>query len=187
MILSGVISKVSGMTVMDFAKKYLFSPMGITDYKWTTDPAGHGMTAGSFYMKPADMLKIAELVLHQGKWNGKQLISQKWIAESTAGNIQIPNFSFMGSSRSMVALPQSAYYGYYWYHELIKTNAFQHDVLFASGNGGQYIFIIKSLDMVVVFTQGNYGSWKAKQAFEILAKYIIPWAESRQTPNSAVN
>jgi CubicO group peptidase (beta-lactamase class C family) len=174
MILSGVISKVSGMTVMDFAKKYLFAPMGMTDYKWTTDLAGHGMTAGSFYIKPADMLKLAELVLQQGKWNGKQLISQKWIAESTAGNIPISGFSYVGSSRTAVAIPQQAYYGYYWYHELIKTNAFQHDLLFASGNGGQYIFIIKSLDLAIVFTQGNYGSWRAKQAFEILAKYIIP-------------
>jgi CubicO group peptidase (beta-lactamase class C family) len=173
MILSGVISKVSGMTVMDFAKKYLFGPLGITDYKWTTDPSGHGMTAGSFYIKPVDMLRIAELVLHQGRWNGKQLISPKWISESTAGNIPIPGFSYVKTSRTTVAIPQQAYYGYYWYHEVIKTDAFQHDVLFASGNGGQYIFIIKSLDMVVVFTQGNYGSWKAKQAFEILAKYIL--------------
>lgn len=177
MILSGVISKVSGMSVMAFAKKYLFAPMGIVDYRWTTDPRGQGMTAGSFYMKPEDMLKLGQMVLQQGKWKGKQIVSQNWIAVSTAGNIPIPDFSFMKSSRSKSAVPSQAYYGYYWYHELIKTDTFEHDVLFASGNGGQYIFMIRSLDLVIVFTQGNYGSWKAKQAFEILAKYIIPWAE----------
>ncbi|MBB6273713.1 CubicO group peptidase (beta-lactamase class C family) [Pedobacter cryoconitis] len=174
MILSGIISKVAKMTVMEFSRKYLFEPLGISDYKWTVDPAGHGMTGGSFYIHPSDMIKLGQLVNGNGIWKGKRVISEQWISQSTKCDIPIPDFSFAKSSRSQLILPQPAYYGFYWYRELLKTKDFQKDLLFASGNGGQYIFMLKDLDLIIVFAQGNYGSFKSKQAFEILAKYIVP-------------
>lgn len=173
MILSGILKKATNMSVKDFAKKYFFDPLNISSYKWTVDPSGNEMTAGSFYMLPIDMLKIGQLVKDKGVYNHKQIISKKWIIASTVCNIMIPDFSFMKSSKSKIGFPQPAYYGYFWYRETIKTNNIDENVLFASGNGGQYIFIIERLNLTVVFTQGNYGSFKAKQAFEILAKYIL--------------
>ncbi|MGE6352780.1 serine hydrolase domain-containing protein [Flavobacterium sp. NPDC079362] len=173
-ILSGVIRKATNMSIMDFAKKYLFDPLGISAYKWTIDPSGNGMTGGSFYIRPVDMLKIGQLVKDKGVWERKQIISKKWIAQSTLCDIAIPDFSFMKSSRTKIGFPQPAFYGFYWYRETIKTKDLEQNLLFASGNGGQYIFIIESLNLTVVFTQGNYGSFKAKQAFEIMAKYILP-------------
>jgi CubicO group peptidase (beta-lactamase class C family) len=174
MILSGILKKVTHMSVKDFAKKYFFDPLGISSYRWTVDPSGNAMTAGSFYFRPLDMLKIGQLVENKGIYNHKQIISKKWIEQSTICNIKIPDFSYMESSKSKVGFPQPAYYGYYWYRETIKTKNIEENVLFASGNGGQYIFIIERLNLTVVFTQGNYGSYKAKQAFEILAKHILP-------------
>ena len=174
MIISGIISRVSKMTIMDFAKKYLFDPMGITDYRWTVDPTGHGMTAGSFYIRAVDMMKLGLLVKQNGVFNGRRIVSDGWIKESTHATIPIPDFSFVKISQSKVAIRQPALYGYYWYTEQIKTSSYQRNVLFASGNGGQYIMIIKDMDLVVVFTQGNYNSRKAKKAFDLLAKYILP-------------
>lgn len=174
MILSGILKRASGMSVMDFAAKYLFSPLNITRYKWTLDPAGNGMTGGSFYLLPRDMLKIGQLVLNNGMWKGKRIVSAKWLKVSTSATIPIPESSFMGVSRSSIGIPQPTYYGYYWYNELIKTKDFQYETLFASGNGGQYIMIIKDLELVVVFTQGNYGNRMAKQSFDLLVKYILP-------------
>ncbi|WP_157543857.1 serine hydrolase domain-containing protein [Mucilaginibacter paludis] len=183
MIVGGIISKVSGMPVMDFAKKYLFQPMGISKYRWTVDPAGQGMTGGSFYILPSDMVKLGEMVLHDGQYHGKQIIAAKWLKESTTGTIPIPDFSFVKLSRTPVAKPQQTHYGYYWYNELIKIKDDAVPVVFASGNGGQYIIIIKKLDLVVVFTQGNFGSWKAKRAFDLLAQYIIPTFQHKQQVN----
>ena len=174
MILSGIIRQVAHMPIMDFARRYLFGPMGITQYRWTVDPAGNGMTAGSFYIPPADMIKIGCLVKNKGVWNGKRIVSEKWIEESTRTPIVIPDFSFVQFSKTDLAVPQPTHYGYYWYTELIKAKDYGQEVLFASGNGGQYIMIFKNLDLVVVFTQGNYNSWKAKRAFDILVRYILP-------------
>ena len=174
MILSGIISRVAKMSVMDFARKYLFGPMGITQYRWTVDPSGYGMTAGSFYILPADMMKIGQMMLQKGKWNGHRIVSADWLEKSTATPVPIPDFSFVQFSRSAVAIPQSTFYGYYWYKEEIRTKTFRENVLFASGNGGQYLMVIERLGLVVVFTQGNYNSWKAKKAFDLLARFIIP-------------
>jgi CubicO group peptidase (beta-lactamase class C family) len=174
MIVGGIISHVAKMSIMDFAKKYLFEPMGITEYRWTVDSMGQATTAGSFFIKSTDMMKFGELVLQNGIWHGKRIVSEKWVKESTHAKIPIPNFSFVKFSRSKIAIPQPTYYGYYWYNEVLRTKSYDQNVLFASGNGGQYIMIIPDLDLVIVFTQGNYGSWKAKRAFDILAKYILP-------------
>ncbi|MGN6416075.1 MAG: serine hydrolase domain-containing protein [Pseudobacter sp.] len=174
MIMSGIISRTAGMSVMDFAKKYLFEPLGITHYRWTVDPAGHGMTAGSFYIQPSDMLRIGELILQKGMWKGKRIVSADWIAKSTSTPVPIQDFSFMKFSRSAVAIPQPSFYGYYWYKEEFRTKNFHEDVIFASGNGGQYIMIVERLGIVVAFMQGNYSSWKAKKAFDLMVRYIIP-------------
>lgn len=174
MILSGIISRAANMSIMDFAKKYLFDPMGIKQYRWTVDPAGHGMTAGSFYILSSDMVKIGEMVLQKGRWNGNRIVSAAWLTKSTRTSIPIPDFSFLKLSRSAVAIPQPAYYGYYWYREEVRTGSFKEEVLFASGNGGQYIMLIERLGVAVAFTQGYYGNWKAKRAFDLLARYIIP-------------
>ncbi|SDL83137.1 serine hydrolase domain-containing protein [Pedobacter antarcticus] len=174
MIISGIISNASGMSIMEFAKLYLFEPMGITNYRWTTDPAGHGMTGGSFFIRTQDMQKIGQLLLNRGIWNGKRIVSAKWLKSSTTANIPIPETSFIKLSKNKTAIPQPAFYGYYWYNEQVKTDGFTANIVFASGNGGQYIMTIKDLGLVIVFTQSNYGSWKAKRAFDILVKYIIP-------------
>lgn len=174
MIISGIISRVAKRSIMDFAKKYLFDPMGIKHYRWTIDPSGHGMTAGSFYILPSDMMKIGQMILQKGMWNGHRIVSAAWLEKSTSTPVPIPDFSFVKFSRSAVAIPQPTYYGYYWYKEEIRTKTFHENVLFASGNGGQYIMMIERLGIVVVFTQGNYNSWKAKKAFDLLARFILP-------------
>ncbi len=174
MILSGIISRVAKMSIMDFAKKYLFDPMGIKHYRWTVDPSGYGMTAGSFYILSSDMMKIGQMMLQKGMWNGNRIVSAAWLEQSTNTPVPIPGFSYVKFSGSAVAIPQPTYYGYYWYKEEIRTKTFRENVVFASGNGGQYLMLIERLGLVVVFTQGNYNSWKAKKAFDLLARFIIP-------------
>ncbi len=173
MLIGEIISRASGMTIMDFAEKYLFSPLGIEGYRWTISPKGRGMTAGSFYIKPGDMLKIARLVHQEGKWEEKQLVSKAWIEASTKCDITI-DFSFTRYSKMANAKYESAKYGYFWYRENLQYKDIETEVLFASGNGGQYMMILPEYNTKVVFTGSNYGNWRGKLPFEILLKYIIP-------------
>ncbi|QES93588.1 serine hydrolase [Empedobacter brevis] len=175
MILSGILSKSSEMTVTQFADKFLFKPLEITNYRWTKDPSEQEMTAGSFYILPTDLLKIGELLLHEGKYRNQVVISGNWISESTKATNKIENFSNVKISKTNLAVPQPTYYGYGWYNEKIKTDTYSYNVLFASGNGGQYIMVIKELNLVAVFTGNSYNSSKSKLPFEIVIKYILPY------------
>jgi CubicO group peptidase (beta-lactamase class C family) len=182
MLMGEIIARASGMTVMKFAEENLFKPLGITDYKWTVSPKGQGMTAGSFYMKPADMLKITDMVWNQGHWNGKQIVSKDWIKASTNCHIPI-DFSFTRFSRIPNAQYESARYGFFWYRENLKYKDISTEVLFASGNGGQYMMIIPEYKLTAVFTGSNYGNWRGKLPFEILLKYIIPAVKNKTAGN----
>ncbi len=178
MLVGEIIARASGMSIMEFAKTKLFLPLGITNYKWTISPQGRGMTAGSFYLRPIDMLKIAQLVAQEGMWEGQQVVSKNWINTSTNCTIDI-DFSFTRYSRMAGARYESARYGFYWYREKIASSDFDTEVLFASGNGGQYMMLLSEYNAQVVFTGSNYGNWRGKLPFEILLRYVLPILESQ--------
>ena len=173
MLVGEIIARASGMSVMEFAKKNLFQPLAIQDYEWTISPKGQGMTAGSFYMKPTDMLKIIQLVKNKGYWKGHQIVSADWIETSTNCHIPI-DFSFTRYSRTPIGKYESARYGFFWYKEHLTYQDIDTDVLFASGNGGQYMMWLPAYNLTAVFTGSNYGNWRGKLPFEVLLKYIIP-------------
>jgi len=179
MIVGGIIEVASKMPLSQFADTFLFQPLNITDYRWTKDPVGHAMTAGSFYIKPTDMEKIGQLILNKGMWQGKQIVSKRWINECTKPITKIEHFSNVGISKAKDVSPRPTYYGYYWYNEKVVTDRFSYNVVFASGNGGQYIMTIADLDLVVVFTGNSFNSWKSKLPFEILIRNILPFINKR--------
>ena len=139
-----IIARASNMPLTEFASKYLFEPLGIKDYSWYITPEGRGYGAGSFFMKPLDMLKIAQLVHDNGLWKGEQIVSEEWINESTNAEILV-QMSFLGVARTKNAKSESSRYGYFWYRELLEYEDIKTEVLFASGNGGQYMMILEGL------------------------------------------
>lgn len=174
-LLGGIIAHAAHVTVSDFADKYLFKPLGITNYRWTKDVIGHETTAGSFYISTRDMNKIGQLVLNEGVFNNKRVISRKWIKVMTKGHIKIEDFSNVKISKNETAIPQPTYYAYTWYNEEVKTDKFKYNIIFASGNGGQYIMVIRDLNLVIVFNGNSYNSSKSKLPFDVLIKYILPY------------
>ena len=174
-----IISKTSNMSIMEFAKKNLFVPLGIESYEWFITPNGGGYAAGSFTMKPIDMWKIAQLVLNKGNWKGQQIVSEAWINESTDCQTDV-EMSFVRFARTKNAKYTTANYGYLWYRELLQYEDIKTEVLFASGNGGQYMMVLEDYNAAIAFTGSNYGNWRAKLPFEILLKYLIPKLEDEK-------
>ncbi len=99
-----------------FAEENLFAPLGITNYRWTRVRERGVLAAGWVYMLPRDMVKIGELMLREGVWKGRRVISESWVREAT---------------RQQTASGQYPY-GFYWH----LTNAQERHVQGADGYMG---------------------------------------------------
>jgi len=165
--LGRIVAEASGQTVPAFAAEHLFAPLGIRAAAWRRfDGRSQTDTGGHLHLRPRAMAKIGQLVLQRGVWDSGDLVSAAWIDASTAVQTR-----FAADQRP---------YGYLWWRAQaripIGADVRSVDVIYAHGNGGQYIFIAPALDLVVVFTGSNYDSPKAGRPFALLGEYIIPAA-----------
>ncbi len=146
-LLSGAIHKQTGLPLDSIANRYLFKPLGITDYYWERNVDGDSWASEALFMRPRDMAKIGQLVLNKGSWNGEQLISEDWITEST---------STQSDPNEGQPPDKKVTFGYYW---RIQPNGVAIE---ANGAGGQQILIIPEKNLVIVYTcepyvQGQYS------------------------------
>jgi CubicO group peptidase (beta-lactamase class C family) len=160
-----MISKTSNMNIPDFAEKYLFDPLGIADFQWGFSPKGRAWLAGNAKMRPRDMAKFGYMVLNEGRWQNKQIVSKKWLKESTAEHVPLPHMRLHGGNYG---------YGYLWWSVRLTVKNHILDAIAASGNGGQIITVFPTLDLVAVFTGGNYNNSLSAQPVAMLIRYILP-------------
>jgi CubicO group peptidase (beta-lactamase class C family) len=159
-MLTRIIAKSSGMLTNEFAELYLFNPLGIDNYSWDRLEDGVLDAAGGLHMRPRDMAKIGYLFLNEGKWKGKQIISKEWITES---------------ARAHATHDLGYGYGYQWRSVTTTISNQKIDVFWASGHGGQRIFVIPTLDLVAVFTSKVFDNpLGGFRPAGILKHYIIP-------------
>jgi CubicO group peptidase (beta-lactamase class C family) len=148
----------SGMYIDEFTGKFLFAPLGISDYSWDRFPDGTVQTDGGLHLRPRDMAKIGYMMLKNGQWRGKQIVSKEWIDASTQIHI-----NGVGSG-----------YGYQWWRGKTFIDNQTIEIPYASGHGGQKIFIIPQLDLVAVFTSKVFNPTGHSGPERMLIKYILP-------------
>lgn len=154
-----IISQASEMTIDKFAEKFLFNPLGVSNVSWGHTSNKEIISSGKrLYMTSRDMAKIGQLILNMGKWNEKQLISEKWIEESTTPKTKITEID----------------YGYLWWNIPFEAKEKMIVSKVATGNGGQYIMVLPELDIVAVFTGGAYNSQEDKLPFAIMTDIFLP-------------
>ena len=140
-VLSGILTRVSGMSTYDFAEQNLFQPLKISVHDWLTDPQGiYAGGSGSRY-SPRDLARFGQLYLHNGMIDGKQIVSKSWIQQTLIPRNQQP--LLWGDFTSVN-------YGYLWWNNY----AAQDSVFMAGGFAGQFIFVIPAKNMIIV-TIGN--------------------------------
>lgn len=163
-IIAVVLSKCVNENLKKFADTALFQHIGVKINSWSNDPLGRTMGGTELAMKATDMLKFGLLYLNEGKVNGKQIISNSWIKESTSQQVVLNEWD---------VLPSANGYGYFWWRR--KTNGFQAFV--ASGYGGQLICIIPEKNMVIVTTcfvnERNRGRSEIKRLHEFIDKIVL--------------
>lgn len=175
-ILAGILARATGQSILDFAEKYLFAPMGITvphnlllrseeehmrvmndktTRGWVVDPQGINTGSWGLFLTPEDMAKIGQLHLDGGRWLGKQLVSAAWIAESTKEH-----------SRWDKLL-----YGYLWW--IIDDQAHSFAAL---GDGGNVIYVNNKNNMVIAIASLLVPD--ARDCIELIKTMIEPAFEN---------
>ena len=154
-----IIEESTGIPVDEFAKKYLFEPLQISDYYLYILPDGSTFTAGSMFMRPRDMAKFGYLIINQGQWKGRQILSEKWINMSTKPYVSDDELG----------------YGYYWWLCKYKGGNDFYETIFASGHGGQRVLVVPELKLVAVFTSKPDDNPKGHARIsQIMENYLIP-------------
>ena len=169
-LLGEAVSRAAGEPLPAFAKRHLFEPLGITHYCWTVTGKGRAVAQGSFFMRPRDMLKLGQLFLDRGVWRGRRIVSEDWVTVATRRHVEA------APPDPKRRVPTSRGYGYHWWVNAVRPGEdYRTGRFFASGNGGQRIFVLPDLDMVVVFTGSHFNNPLGhEQPRRILSGSIFP-------------
>ncbi|MEO8562096.1 MAG: serine hydrolase [bacterium] len=136
-MLSAIVQKVTGQTVLDYLRPRLFEPLGIENPTWVTSPEGIDAGAYGLSVRTEDIAKLGQLYLQKGVWNGKQLVPAAWVADATARQT---------SNGSAPTSDWDQGYGYQFWQ---SRHGFRGDGAF-----GQYMLILPQYDAVVAITSG---------------------------------
>jgi CubicO group peptidase (beta-lactamase class C family) len=137
-MLSAIVQKVTGMTVLDYLGPRLFEPLGFKNPTWVTSPQGISAGAYGLMARTEEIARLGQLYLQKGMWNGRQLVPRTWVEEATARQT---------SNGSAPTSDWDQGYGYQFWR--CRHNAFRGDGAF-----GQYCIVIPELDAVVAITSG---------------------------------
>ncbi len=139
-MLSALIEKLTGETLLDYLTPRLFKPLDITGADWEVDPKGINTGGWGLRLKTEDIAKFGQLYLQEGKWQGKQLLPAAWIKEATQAQVESK-----GGSQPKESNDWLQGYGYQFWR--CRHNAYRGDGAF-----GQYCIVIPEKEMVVVAT-----------------------------------
>lgn len=135
-----------GQPLDEFAAQALFRPLGIGRWQWQRDASGHAKGQGNLSLGARDFARIGQMALDGGRY-GKQQV----IAAATLKEILRPRVAIALSD------PYADHYGYLWYVKTQRIGGRDIDVTFASGNGGNKLYVVPSLRLVVAITSSAYG------------------------------
>lgn len=166
-LLGKIVRVATGERIDAYAKKKLFEPIGINEYYWKTTPDGEIDTEGGLYLSAHDLARIAYLMLRNGNWDGKQVVSKEWVQASIAPVVADVN---PNNGR-----PDQGY-GYQWWvpeHEDGQTKIFC-----GSGYGGQFPIIVPEHDLVIVFNAWNIHDSPKRSTQRAVRDRILPAIKS---------
>lgn len=156
-LVGAAISGATGKPLLEVLQESIFEPLGFKNAYWNTMPNNEAYLGGGAQLRPRDLLKIGQLYLDNGKWNGQQLIDQDWVELSLAPQAEITPATTGLSEEDFNQFYFGGTDGLAWHLHKITVGDRQYESYEASGNGGQMVVVIPELDMVVGLTGGNYG------------------------------
>jgi CubicO group peptidase (beta-lactamase class C family) len=159
-VIAKLVSRGTGRPLLDFAQEHLFAPLGITDVDWITDLKDEPKAASGLRMRPRDLAKIGQLVLQRGRWGAQEVIPDRWLQEATTAQAQPDPLRR---------------YGYQWWLGGSPFGDAQTPWVAGFGLGGQRLYIVPELALVVVVTAGNYNKpGQGRLPLAILDQFVLP-------------
>jgi uncharacterized protein (TIGR03437 family) len=159
-LLSGILTKASGTGTLDFANSRLFGPLGVTCARWSQDPTGIYIGGSEVWLTARDLAKIGLLVLRNGRWADRTIVSEDWLRTST--RLRVRTQSVLGD------------YAYFWWKATIDG----YPATIGMGYGGQYMFLVPDLDLIMVTSAlSNYSPVPDSaylQPFDIMGSFVLP-------------
>jgi CubicO group peptidase (beta-lactamase class C family) len=148
-VLSAIVQQATGDNLSDFAQKNLFKPLGIQNVRWENGSQGVSIGGWGLSLAPRDMAKLGYLYLHEGQWDGKQVISADWVRAATS---------------KQVTTEAEDGYGYQWW-VLPSQGGYA-----ALGLYGQTVFVAPEQDLIVVTTAQEPDH---DRIFQLIQEYIL--------------
>ncbi|MFZ5778817.1 MAG: serine hydrolase domain-containing protein [Pseudomonadota bacterium] len=151
-LLGHMIAEGSGQGLHDFARRNLFEPLGLHATEWLADGRGEPLAASGLRLRPRDLARLGQLMLQGGSVDGRQLVPADWL---------------MRSLTPAVSCDEVRRYGYHWYMGDMgfivpaapRWNRNRLERFWgAYGNGGQRLWVVPGLDLVVAVLAGNYDT-----------------------------
>jgi hypothetical protein len=163
-LVGSAIKELTGDHADVYARRELFAPIGVTGETWFRAPFdGLPHTGGGLNLKPQDLARVGYLVLRRGRWGDRQVVPSNWIDSSTRSVSRgIPVF-FSN---------YNAGYGRFWWIFPRVPGGSDESIIAASGSGGQWLFIVPSLDLVVAIVAENGNG------LDLLYSEILPAVKS---------
>jgi len=168
-ILGEILKNATDMNIDEFSMKYLFKPLGIDSTQWTQYENGMFDAAGSLRLSPRDMLKFGVTYLNNGMWNDEIILSSEWVEKCSK------NYNQNEGIKIPIEDSGKNGYAYSWWTSELSHSGTKIKMFRAGGWGGQSIMVFPEIDMVVVFTGGNYDT--NSTLFKIIKKYVLPAIE----------
>jgi CubicO group peptidase (beta-lactamase class C family) len=157
-----VVAKATGRTLADFAGTALFAPLGITRWQWASDVAGYTKGQGNLSLTTRGLATIGEMVREGGHYRGHRVISAAWLRDALTPKVSIADSD-----------PYADGYGYFWYTKVQMVDGKPVAVSFASGNGGNKIYIVPDRHLVVAITSSAYGHGYGQRRSEAMLKAVL--------------
>lgn len=160
--LGRLLTQATGQSVPAFARAVLFEPLGIREARWASWNDGKDTdTGGHLAVQPDALLALGQLVLNNGRWNGRQLVSEAWIRAMTTARTDIPG--------------RAQRYGYLWWIDETRQPHLPRTRLFmAWGNGGNFVVVMPELSAVFVSVGRRYNQPEALEPLRWLRDRVLP-------------
>ena len=166
-MLSAIITKQTGLPLLDYLGPRLFEPLGIVNPTWQTDPQGINAGGYGLNVKTEDIARLGQLYLQKGMWRGKQLLTEAWIDEATSRQVSNGNN------------PESDWdqgYGYQFWR-------CRHGLYRGDGAFGQYCIVMPEQDAVLAITSGVRDM---QQVMNVAWEHLLPAMTEATLPEDEI-